>query len=68
MIKNNKAFTFVETILAVAITTSMVTALYMVLFTGTDSWEVNNKKLELQQELRFVMANLRDDFMQTNPG
>jgi Tfp pilus assembly protein PilW len=57
-------FSFAELIVVVLISTFLIGALYTVLATGKNSWEINRDRIEIQQELRKGMDWMRRDLRQ----
>jgi Tfp pilus assembly protein PilW len=54
-ISSLRGLTLVEALVTVLIFSIILGATYTVLISGSDSWEVNNVRVELQQELRKAM-------------
>lgn len=67
LIKNNSksGFTLVETMVTVLLFTFLFGASFAILISGSDAWEINKAKVELQQELRKTMDWMKQDLRQT---
>jgi len=64
MYKNRKGFTLVESIVMVLIFTILFGACVVVLSSGTDNWQANKTKLEINEELRKAMNRITEDLVQ----
>lgn len=58
------AFTIVEMLVTALVYALMITAGYLLLTSGTVSWQVNSAKVELEQELRKTMEWMSLDLRQ----
>jgi type II secretory pathway pseudopilin PulG len=60
-IKSSFGFTLVEAMLAVVLFTMLFGATLLIYISGTESWQANSVRLELQQEVRKSMSRIMDD-------
>lgn len=60
-----KGFTLVEVMMTVAVFTVLSGACLMIFLSGSDSWQSNDTQVELQQELRKAMENIKADLVQS---
>ncbi len=60
-----RGFSLVEVLVTVLIFTLVAGASYMALNSGMRSWRVNNRRVELQQELRKAMDWMSEDLRQS---
>jgi Tfp pilus assembly protein PilV len=63
-----RGFSTVEVLVTVLIYALIITSGYLLITTGTVSWQVNNAKVELQQELRKAMEWMSLDLRQAGPA
>lgn len=63
-LRNVPGFTLVELIVTVIIFSFILAISYMLLISGSDSWETNSTRIELQQELRKAMDWITQDLRQ----
>lgn len=61
---NNSGFSLVEALVTVIIFSMILGVCYMMLISGSDSWEANNVRVELQQELRKAVDWVTEDLRQ----
>lgn len=64
VLKDRRAFTLVEALVTVIVFSVILGACYAVLMSGSDSWEANSVRVELQQELRKGMDWILNDLRQ----
>ncbi len=64
LFKNHRGVTLVE-MMVTAITFALILGIcYTILISGSDSWETNSARVELQQELRKAMDRITQDLRQ----
>ena len=59
---NKQGFSLVETMVTVFIFVILAGGLYATLQVGDSSWQTNQTKVELQQELRKAIDWMKDEF------
>ncbi|MBI5149864.1 MAG: prepilin-type N-terminal cleavage/methylation domain-containing protein [Candidatus Omnitrophica bacterium] len=64
LLKDPRGFTLVEAMVTVIIFTFILGICYTLLISGSDSWETNSARVELQQELRKAMDWIAQDLRQ----
>jgi len=57
-------FSFAEILIVIVISTFLMGAMYTVLLTGRNSWEINRDRVEIQQEIRKGLDWIRKDLRQ----
>ena len=62
--KSNTGFTLVEALVSTAIFTLLFGACVITLLTGQNSWEINTKKTELQDEVRKAESWIENELIQ----
>ena len=62
--KNHQGVTLVELMVTVIIFAFILGICYSLLISGSDSWETNSARVELQQELRKAMDRMSQDLRQ----
>ncbi len=62
--KKNRGITLVEVMVTVIIFAFILGICYSLLISGSDSWETNSTRIELQQELRKAMDWITQDLRQ----
>ncbi len=62
--KGRQGLTLVEALVTVIIFSFILGICYMILISGSDSWETNSVRVELQQELRKAMDWITQDLRQ----
>lgn len=62
---NNSGFTLVETMVTMLIFSMLIGGLYATAAVGENSWQVNQVRVELQQELRKSMEWMKYDLQET---
>ncbi len=62
---NNKGMTLVEAMVTVFIFTILMAASLQVMLSGSDIWQTNKVRTELQQELRKAIDWMKEDLRQT---
>lgn len=66
--RNQSGVTLVEALVTVIIFTVILGACYMLLISGTDAWEANDTKMQLQQDLRKALGWISEDLRQSGTG
>lgn len=64
LFKDHRGATLVEMMVTVIIFAFILTICYAILISGSDSWETNSARVELQQELRKAMDWVSQDLRQ----
>ena len=64
LFKNHRGVTLVEVMTTVVIFSFILGICYALLISGSDSWETNSARIELQQELRKAMDWVSQDLRQ----
>lgn len=64
LFKNHRGITLVEVMTTVVIFSFTLGICYVLLISGSDSWEANSARVELQQELRKAMDWVSQDLRQ----
>lgn len=72
-IHNNKGFSIAELLIALGLASLVVTAAFMVYFSGTKAWSRAENQMEAQQNLRIAINILstevrKADFFKIEPG
>ena len=62
--QENSGYTLVEALITVLLFSIILGACVMVLLTGTDSWQVNNTLVEVQQDLRKAEDWMKEDLVE----
>jgi len=62
---SQQGFTLPEVLVTVFLFSIIFGACLMILFSGQEIWSVNDVQIELQSDLRVVMARMKDDLMQS---
>jgi Tfp pilus assembly protein PilW len=57
-IRSSKGFSIVELLIAIGLSSLVVTAVFMVYFSGTKAWNRAENQMEVQQNLRIAMNTL----------
>lgn len=68
LLREDRGFTLPEALVTVLIFSIILTASTVLLLAGTDSWQVNEVQIELQQELRKSMDWIAKDLRQAGPA
>ena len=63
--KKSAGFTLVEALVTVIFFSLILGACYLILLAGTDSWQVNSVKIEIQQEARKAADWIKQDLIQS---
>ena len=62
--KNKRGFTLVEALLSALLFSILYGACVMVLIAGSNSWQVNNTKIEVQEEVRKAVNWMQGELVQ----
>ncbi|MCA9400888.1 MAG: prepilin-type N-terminal cleavage/methylation domain-containing protein [Candidatus Omnitrophica bacterium] len=61
-----RAITLVEVLITVLIFSGIVGGILAVFLAGSQSWEVNKVKIEIQEDLRLALASIENDLQQAS--
>lgn len=64
--KNNKAFTLIEVLLSIAISSIIIIVAFSVFHAGSISWEKIEEKADVNQNARIVMETIISDIRRCN--
>ena len=62
--KYSKGFTLIETLVTTSILSLLFGACLMILLSGSDSWQVNNARVQMHQELRKAADWMKEDLIE----